>query len=118
MNTLELLTENELPNGFVYPRELKRMLNLGLINLEPWHLLAGERLRFNMAGLAERYPKLKLIPFAYRQDNDDFACWQFEIPGTVFIIHDFALGHEHRGQFVDFYAWLRRAIEDFIEFDT
>jgi hypothetical protein len=119
MNTLELFKEKELPPGFNYPRQFERAVKLGLKDLEPWYLLEGKPLRETMAGLAERYPERKLVPFARRQDNDDVACWKVGGSDEVFVIHDFASpGWEQREQFSNFYDWLRRAIEDFIEFDS
>ena len=116
--SIELLTEQELPQGFQYPRQFRRVVDLGLIDLEPWYLLGGKPLRDTKSGLAERYPARNLIPFARRQDNDDIACWQIGKNEEVFIIHDFAEpGWEQRGQFADFYGWFRRAIEDLIKFD-
>jgi hypothetical protein len=89
-----------------------------LIELQPWYVLDGKPLRDAMAGLAQRYPDRKLIPFARRQDNDDIACWQSGADQEVFVIHDFASsGWEQRRRFPCFYDWLRRAIEDLIEFD-
>jgi hypothetical protein len=118
MKNLDLLTENERPVGFSYPRQFTRVVELGLTDLEPWYLLEGKLLREALAGLAARYPDRKLVPFARRQDNDDVACWQVGVNEEVFVIHDFASpGWEQRGQFSDFYHWLRRAIEDLIEFD-
>jgi len=59
---------------------------------------------------------LNVRPFARRQDCDDIAC---VVEGQqVVIIHDFASqGWEKRKQFVDFTAWFRAAVEDFIEFN-
>jgi hypothetical protein len=119
MKTLYLLTEKEWPQDFSYPRQFKRVVELGLTDLEPWYLLEGKPLRDTMAGLAERYPERKLVPFARRQDNDDVACWQVGANDEVFVIHDFASpGWEQRGQFASFYDWLRHAVDDFIEFDS
>ena len=118
MKKLDLLSEKELPQGFRYPRQFNHILDLGLTELQPWYLLEGKPLRDTMAGLAKRYTDRTLIPFARRQDNDDIACWQAASNEEVFIIHDFASsGWEQHGHFPSFYAWLRRAIEDLIEFD-
>lgn len=118
MKSLNLLTEKELPQGFNYPRQFNHVVELGLTELQPWYVLEGKPLRDAMAGLAQRYPDRKLIPFARRQDNDDVACWQAGSNEEVFIIHDFASsGWEQHGRFPSFYDWLRRAIEDLIEFD-
>lgn len=118
MKNLDLLSEKELPHGFSYPRQFNHIVELGLTELQPWYVLEGKPLRDTMAGLAQRYPDRKLIPFARRQDNDDTACWQLGASEEVFVIHDFASsGWEQRGRFPSFYDWLRRAIEDLIEFD-
>lgn len=115
---MDLLTEKELPAGFEYPREFLRIVELKILDIEPWYLLQGKPLRDVLAGLAERYSDRKLIPFARRQDNDDVACWQSSSNREVYIIHDFASpGWEEHGKFPGFYEWFRRAVEDFIEFD-
>lgn len=111
-----LLTAEELPEDFVYPRGLLRLVELELFELEPWWILTGDRLRDRNRGLAERYPDRKLILFARRQDNDDTACWDLNT-GKVAIVHDFASpGWEAHGEFEDFDAWLHSAINDLIEF--
>jgi len=72
-----------------------------------------------MKGLTERYPGTHLLPFAKREDNDDVAYFELESPGKVVIIHDFASdGWERREVLDDLYAWIRRAVEDMIEFDS
>jgi hypothetical protein len=118
MTTMDLLNEKEYPENFNYPHQFLRIVELGLIDLEPWYLLDGKALRDTLSGLSIRYPERRLIPFARRQDNDDIACWEAEAI-TVYIIHDFASpGWEQRAQFVSFYSWLRQAVEDLIEFDN
>jgi hypothetical protein len=112
----DLLSLLDLPEGFSYPPEFIRVVELGLINLEPWWIITGDLLRDRFAGLAMRYPDRTLVPFARRQDNDDVACWDART-GKLVVIHDFASpGSEARGEFPDFYAWLRQAVEDLIEF--
>lgn len=113
----DLLTTDDLPGGFEYPREFVRVVELGLTNIEPWWIIDGDRLRSRFAGLRERYHGRSLVPFAIRQDNDDVACWD-TAAGNVAIIHDFASpGYEQRAEFGDFYAWFRQAIEDLIDFE-
>ena len=115
---MDLLSEPELPENFSYPQQFMRAIACGLADIEPWYLLVGQPLRDTMKGLKARYPDRKLIPFARRQDNDDIACWQAGADESVFIVHDFAApGWESRDKFINFYDWLRRAIEDFIEFE-
>ncbi len=119
MRKTDVLDPSELPEGFDYPRPFRRLLELGLTDLEPWYVLEGEPLREVQAGLAHRYPGRHLVPFAKRQDNDDVACWRAGSGEAVFVIHDFASpGWEDRARFPTFYDWLRRAVEDLIEFDT
>lgn len=112
---MELLTVSDLPRGFSYPTSFVRVVELGLIDIEPWRILGGDELRGLMYGLAERYPERELVPFARRQDNDDVACWAESTSGVV-VIHDFASpGSEQRENYENFHGWLRRAIEDLIE---
>jgi hypothetical protein len=114
----ELLSIADLPEDFEYPPELVRVVELGLTQLEPWWVLEGDLLRTRYRGLRERYPSRTLVPFAIREDRDDVACFELNRPGVV-IIHDFASpGWEQREQLPDFYSWLRRAIDDLIEFDV
>ncbi|BCW36039.1 hypothetical protein StoSoilA2_20950 [Arthrobacter sp. StoSoilA2] len=111
-----LLTAEELPEGIVYPRGLLRLVELELLELEPWWILTGDRLRERNRGMAERYPDRRLVFFARRQDNDDTACWDLDT-GKVAIVHDFASpGWEARREFDDLDAWLHAAIVDLIEF--
>ena len=112
----DLLSITDLPKGFEYPREFVRVVELGLTNLEPWWIIDGDLLRDRFLGLRKRYEKRSLVPFATRQDNDDVACWDIDT-AKVAIIHDFASpGFELRGEFPNFYAWLRQAVEDLIAF--
>lgn len=114
----DLLTTDDLPDGFMYPPQFVRVVELGLTNFEPWWIIDGDRLRKLFAGLRRRYPERSLVPFAVRQDNDDRACWDTDV-GNLVIVHDFASpGWEQRSEFDDFYGWFRQAVEDFIEFDT
>jgi hypothetical protein len=115
MNDL-LLTSEELPKGFSYPRGFLRLVELELFELEPWWIPTGDRLRQFNQGLAERYPQRKLVLLAKRQDNDDAACWDVAAD-NVAVIHDYASpGWESRREFPNFDSWLHSAIDDLIEF--
>ena len=112
----DLLRTTDLPKGFEYPPEFIRVVELGLQRLEPWWIIDGGLLRDRYTSLRKRYEKRSLVPFATRQDNDDVACWDLDA-GNVAVVHDFASpGFEQRGEFRDFYEWLRQAIEDLITF--
>lgn len=115
---LALLDSADLPEGFDYPRQFIRVVELGLTDLEPWCILEGFELGSRLEGLRSRYPSRVLVPFARRIDNDDVACWDLDRDGRVSIIHDFASpGWEQQEELADIYAWLRQAVEDLIEYD-
>jgi hypothetical protein len=112
-----MISKGKLPDGFDYPAGYQRIVELNLINLEPWYILPSERAEKIMVGLRERYYKRVLIPFAKRDDNDDISC--FEIGGSysIVIIHDFSsAGTETRKGYNNIWDWFRDAIEEMIEF--
>ncbi|MFI5532190.1 hypothetical protein ACIA8O_27020 [Kitasatospora sp. NPDC051853] len=111
----DLLGTAELPDGFVYPSEFLRVVELGLTDLEPWWIFDGDLLRRRSTVLARRYPQRRLVPFARRQDNDDVACWDLGT-GKVVVIHGMAgPGWEQRAEHLDFVAWFRSAVDDMFE---
>ena len=88
---VDLLTSSDLPPGFLYPHSFLKVVDFGLINLEPWYILEGERLNQRFRGLQLRYPTRVLVPFAERQDNDDVACWEPTVgKEVVMVVHDYA----------------------------
>ena len=115
---MDLMTRELLPTGFECPREFLRIVELKLVHLEPWSILDREEVHERMVGLRTRYPGRVVVPFAARQDRDDMACWDLAAPDRVSIIHDHASpGWEDHGSHPSFYAWLRVAVEDLVEFD-
>lgn len=80
----------ERPEWLEYPHSFCRLVDQSLIDITPWHIMKGQSALKQFQGLAERYPARNLFPFAYRQDNDDLACWAKVMGEKVFIIHDFA----------------------------
>jgi hypothetical protein len=107
---------DRLPTGFRYPEILTRVLSLNLVELEPWWFLEDEPLMRTRKGLLSRYPDHDYVPFAYRQDNDDIACWDRSPEDGVVIVHDFASpGCEVNERLESFEAWFRRAIDDMLE---
>ncbi len=109
----------DLLDGFAYPPEFLKVVRLGLLDLEPWYVLRGERLRELHDGLARRYPTKRWVPFARRQDCDDVACWSRDGTPRVVVVHDFAdPGWEERRNFATFWDWFRQAVEDMIEFGS
>jgi hypothetical protein len=80
-------------------------------------MMDRERAKICMSGLRERYWR-KYIPFAARQDNDDRACFDPELPGQVIVVHDYASeGWEQRSSFDSFWDWFRSSVEDMILFE-
>lgn len=111
-------TGQALPQDFVYPAAYNRVRRLGLTNLEPWRLSSDAARQEHRLGLAKRYPDRNLIPFAYRLDVDDVACWDYPDMKQVVVIHDFAtVGWELKASFPTFYDWFLHAINEMIDFD-
>ena len=109
---------HQRPAWLEYPHSFGRLVEQGLIHLNPWHIMEVERALVHARGLAERYPERELFPFAYRQDNDDVACWSRGTGEKVFIIHDFASpGWENEAEFSDTWRWFRSAIDETIGWD-
>ena len=106
-----------ITKNIILPELCGRALELGLLNMEPWYAISEEQCAQLMVAFSTRYPNLHVRPFARRQDCDDIACVGEN--ESIIVIHDFASdGWEKRKQFVDFAAWIRVAIEDFIEFNS
>lgn len=115
---MELLNENELPVGFLYPKEFLKIVDLNLVDITPWIVMEGNYLKSRFEGLKKRYPERVLVPFARRLDNDDLACWSENTKDAVFIIHDFAAqGWEQKQKYSDFWEWFRKAVDDMISHD-
>lgn len=114
---IEFLEESELPVGIEYPGALKRLVERGVVYLEPWYLLEQGQARERFSGLKERFPGKDLVPFARREDNDDVACLAPSCRGKVVVIHDFSSDGWERRVELEFYDWLRAAVEAMIEFD-
>lgn len=113
-----LLPPDVLPDWVEYPHSFRRIVEQSLTDLTPWHILKAEEALVRFRGLAERYPSRELFPFAFRQDNDDLACWTRGAGERVLIIHDFATpGWEDEGAFEDVWSWFRSAVEETIEWD-
>lgn len=64
----QLLPRTEFSADFVYPVKLLRIVDRGLVDLEPWLFLQGDSLLVRHHGLRTRYPERRVVPFAHRTD--------------------------------------------------
>ncbi len=114
-----LLSAEELPAGFEYPRPFLRLVERELLYFEPWFVLLGDQLRLRHSGMAERFPDRRIVPFARREDEDDVACFDADDPASVLVLHDFAgPGWERPRRLDSFAAWVRLAVEDMLAGDA
>lgn len=115
---MEIFDVQEFYEGYNYPREFLKIVELNLVDLDIWYLMPKEQLEIRMRGLKNRYPERKLIPFARRDDNDDIACFEVGKGNKVQIVHDFAsAGYEQRKEYDCFWNWFKDAVEEMIKED-
>lgn len=113
---IDLLSAQDLDVAVALPEEINRLASQGLTNMAPWHIMPRDLAQKRMKSLRTRY-RTKYVPFANRQDNDDLACIDPDMPGKVVIVHDFASeGSERDATYDSFWSWFRAAIEDMISF--
>ncbi len=113
-----MLEPEHLPHWFRYPKGYLRLVQQDLRHFTPWHLLENEHVTPIYQDLRLLYPSRDLFPFAYRQDNDDVACWERETHGMVVVIHCRASpGWETTKVYENFWAWFKGAIEEMIEWE-
>ncbi|MCA8306858.1 hypothetical protein [Burkholderia seminalis] len=86
--------------------------------LQPWHYLPPE----DQFWASERWPGVTdklLYAFAKRQDCDDLACFVVAADNSVkgiALIHGWTgSGYEVHREFVDFWEWMKRVIDDVAE---
>ena len=106
--------------GVPLPRGYQEVRGLNIVSLPPWHLLTDDEFDYLFAGLNERHPHRRVIPFARRADNDDVACFVVSDPdqpaGQVIVVHDFASpGYEVVKRLRNCWEWLRYAVGEMIE---
>jgi hypothetical protein len=119
MDKQEYIIEgDQRPDWLMYPQSFVRIVEQGLVNLTPWHIMPTTDALSEYRKLAERYPARTLFPFAFRQDTDDIACWERDRGAAVFVIHNFAApGFENEESFDTVWDWFRSAIEEMIAWD-
>lgn len=101
-----LLPDGVRPDWLVYPDELVDLVRAGRVKLTPWHL---SKVEVDVGHAAELKARLgrDLVPFAYRQDREDLACFEKGKGQAVMIIHDNTEpGWEDEGSYPSFADWL------------
>lgn len=117
-NTNEYLLSDALkPDWLIYPAGLIELVRSERVTLIPWHVeksvavLATHR-RF------KSHLGRELVPFAYRQDREDLACFEKGKGESVMIIHDNTdPGWEDEGSYPSFADWLAAAEDEAREWE-
>ena len=92
---------------FEYPQEFIISIQKGIVDWGSWYIVPEQRAKQRLIGLMKRYPNIKLIPFAKRDDCDDIACFEVDRPNFVEIIHDFSSpGFEQRQEYTSLKQWI------------
>ena len=113
---MELFNIKEIYEDFQYPKSFVKAVELNLVDFEFWYIMTNDQVFTRINGLTKRYPNRKLVPFARRDDSDDIACFEVGKELKVQIIHDFASeGYEQRGEYDDFWSWMKAAVDELIE---
>ena len=102
-----IVPELARPDWVHYPEQLHELVRSGRLPLVPWYFdLAGVAL--NMHRRFRSRLGRELMPFAYRQDREDLACFEKGKGQEVFIIHDNCdAGFEDEDYFASFADWIR-----------
>jgi hypothetical protein len=104
-----LLPENTRPVWLAYPAGLVELIRSGRVTMTPWHTSKVEAVAWDLVQLKTRLGR-DLVPFAYRQDREDLACFEKGKGPAVIIIHDNTEpGWEDEGSYPSFADWLREA---------
>jgi hypothetical protein len=114
---IELHNTSDLPEWFKYPARLQSVVNEGLVDFHPWHMLSQDAAIRWFAGLRKRFPDVELFPFAQRTDGDEIACFERITPGSVVVFEDFNRPLHFNKRFSSFEDWVRSAIEDMLIFE-
>ena len=114
---IDLLSKNELPTEFRYPKEFLWVVDLPITYIKPWLIHSGLGLRTRHEGIKARFPHRNLVPFAFRQDCDEVACWDLIENGKVVVIEDYTRGNLNEDTvYADFLDCFKNAVDDMIEF--
>ena len=113
---MELLSREELSEWFKYPAIFLSVVNQGLIDFHPWHMLSREHAKTRSSSIRERHPDLEVVPFAWRSDSDIIACFERAHPEGVFVFEDFQPS-VHGKRYGSFEDWVHAAIDDMLSLE-
>jgi hypothetical protein len=107
-----LLPDTDLPVGFHYPPELRRIVDRGVLTFGTWTLLTNHALRWRHRDLALRRPHRTLIPFAHNGDTDELACFD-TVTGRIILLHHYdSPDTPDHTTLATLYAWLHHTLDD------
>jgi hypothetical protein len=108
----KLIPLAELSPGFAYPAEYLRVVDLGLIDLEPWRIVEGRTLFAIYEPFADAFPNEHLVSSVRFTENDDVVCWH-PAAGEIVTVDPSDRHWYSNGNHENFWAWFRRAIRRF-----
>lgn len=114
---IELLCSDEVPAWFKYSARFRSVVNQGLVDFHPWHMLPRENAVLRLKWITAELPGMQLVPFASRLDCGLEACFEKDNAGVVQIVADERPYRVHQ-VFPSFEDWIRAAIEDTLSFEV
>jgi hypothetical protein len=114
MNLIQkhLLGDSEKPEWLEYPQQLVELVKSGKVDITPWHISEVDAVRIGRSHFARRVGR-DLVMFAYRQDQEDVACFEKGKGQMVMLVHDNCDSpYEHVGSYPTFADWLKAAEEE------
>jgi hypothetical protein len=111
---IELLLPDEVPHWFTYPTRFQSIVNQGLVDVHPWHMLPREDALIRLKWVSQELPELDAVPFASRVDWGFDACFERDA-GVVVLVTDERPYRLHK-RLPSFADWVRAAVEDALTF--
>ena len=100
-----LPVDSQLSPWVRYPPQLLELIHDGKFDFTPWHLLKFERALDFSSTICKAFRR-ELFAFAYRQDTDDFACFENGYCDNVKMIDLGASKGFESGEEFSFGKWL------------
>ncbi len=104
-----IIPESLRPDWFHYPSAYIQLIKSGHTNLTPWQIV-NSATAMNIYHRFRNHLGRDLIPFAFREDREDLACFEKCKGESVMIIHDNTdPGWEDEASYSNFAEWLNAA---------